>query len=183
MPGKPLQFKIRSMVRSEAKKIFHLFRPNEPIVGEGFDLGLAITNLNQETYEDGYVSCILKYANADVQPCTLKFSFDDIRPNEEKESWLIDQTAFGSGAILLHGFELISKGQLVARGDYDPGSTIPCHSFINTADQIIDKDNPLIFNVANREELYQKYSVVIAIWTSTVATIIATIGIITAIIF
>ena len=64
------------------------------------------------------------------------------------------RTALSSGSVLVHGFDLICDGKLVARGDYLSGSTIPCRSFINAMDQAIDKDNPLSFHVASKERNY-----------------------------
>lgn len=170
------RFKIKKISqRSKASRICYLFKPNEPVGGEEFDLGLTIINLTQETYNNGYISCTVKYPN--IMPIELRFSFDAIKPNEEKELWLINQTASSSGIVLLHDFNLISEGKLVARGDNISGSTIPCHSFINSMDQAIDKVNPLIFSVSSRGELYQKYSVVVAIWTAVISIIISTIAV------
>lgn len=169
------QFKIKKMsIRSKASRIFYFFKPKEPVVSEEFDLGLTIINLNQETYKNGYVSCISRYTNANVPPIELRFPFETIEPNEEKELWTISQIAFSSGTVLLHDCNLICEGKLVARGDIIGGSTIPCHSFINLMNQPIDWETPLIFSIASRDELYQKYSVVVAIWTSITAILIST---------
>lgn len=172
-----LLFKIMKLsIKSKASRIFSLFKPKDPVVNENFDLVLTVINLNQETYKNGYVSCKLRYVDADISdisPTEVRFLFDALRPNEEKDLWAMNQTALSSGSVLIHEFNLVCDGKLVARGDKVSGSTIPCHSFINSTDQGIDKDNPLSFHVASKEELYQKYGVIVAVVVAVAIAVIS----------
>lgn len=161
------------LVESEAKRVCYIFKPKEVIVGEKYRLGLTLTNGNT-IFNGGHIKGQISYPIGDRE---LKYdliqSIPAIPPKQSKRIYFEPQKAVASGIGILRVMNIIPN---------DENVEIECYNIFE--EDLFDraKDNVLTFLIASREEIYQRYSVVVALIFSIIAMVLSIINAIASII-
>ena len=148
---------------SKADRFFWIFKPSECIQGEPFDIHLTFRNDGQQKFEGG--TCKLHVKNR------LSYDFETdlpaIEPHQSKTVTISDIRLAETGFIGLTSFDVRTKeGKMVSCKDADG--------------KIMDSRRAYPFLLANREELYQKYAVIVAIFFSVLATVLTIVNVLVA---
>lgn len=147
---------------SKARKFFWVFKPREPIQWEPFDLHLTFRNELKQKFEGGSCRFLIK-----GELTHLDFELA-IPPIESKETITVIQpnvVISEAGYVGITGLIIKPKN----------GKTLSCVDKygINTATP--ERIYPLF--LATREELYQKYAVIVALASSIIATILTAVNV------
>jgi len=160
------------LIESQAKRLFYLFKPEEVVCKEDYLVGLSIRNKDDTAFEGGKIEVILSVplGSGDLS-YDLKQVIPLIPPRQLKEVWFEAQTAENSGTAVLSITKIAPIGEDVI---------VECHD--KSGHNMIATNAVLTFQIASREEIYQKYSVVVALLFSVVAMTISIINAIASII-
>lgn len=151
---------------SKASRLFGLFRPNESVNWEPFDLHLTFKNNSDQQFEGGKCKFVIK---GELSEDSFDVDVPPLDPNEIKTVPLQDLIIAEAGFIAVTRLRVESKdGKKVLCKDVDGKDTSRTQGAY-----------PLY--LATREELYQKYAVVVALFFSILASILTIINVIVAI--
>jgi hypothetical protein len=155
---------------SKAKRMFLFFKPQQIVPSEKFDIELTFQNLGEKFYGGTF---------ALVLTCP-ELSLRHSRPikllpiNEgELQILVIENLSFEFSATWILSLEgqshYLSNGQQVGGGS--------SYLYFSPKDEVHDAT---VFPVpiVTREELYQKYAVIVALWTATISIVVATLSIV-----
>lgn len=165
---------VEELIESKAKRVFHIFKPKEVVANEKYRLGLTFTNTGDTMFNGGEIQAQVAYP---VGGRELQFDLTEsipmMSPKQSKAIKFGTQTAMTSGIAVLRVMSIVLR---------DKNVEIECRSVLG--EDLLDRrrDNVLNFSVASREEIYQRYSVVVAIFFSTIAIILSIINAIASII-
>lgn len=160
---------VETSVESKAK-ICYIFKPKEAVADENYKLGLVFTNEGDTTFDGGKIEAQISYFIGDKE---LQFDLEQSIPTiASKQSESIDfgiQKAESSGKAVLRVMNIISNNQ---------NAITECYNRLG--ENLLDRqqDNVLIFSVASREEIYERYGFVTALFFSIIAMIFSIINII-----
>jgi len=163
-----------TLLESKAKSVFYVFKPKEVVVDENYRLGLTLHNKGDTTFNGGKIEVKLSYMIGNAE---LFFGLEQvipiIPPKQSKNIWFETQKAESSGKGILRIMKTIPE---------DENVVVECSS--KRGENLLDrkKDNVLTFSIASREEIYQRYSVVVALIFSIIAMILSIINAIASII-
>ena len=160
------------LTKSRAKRLFYLFKPKEVVCGEEYLAGLSIRNEDDTAFEGGKMEGILSFpfGGGDLS-YDLKQVIPLIPPKQLKDIWFEPQTAESSGTGLIKVIRILPIGE---------DAVVECRDKYGY--NMIDTNRVLTLQIASREEIYQKYSVVLALLFSVVAMTISIINAIASII-
>lgn len=150
--------------KSKARPVFRIFKPSECIFGEPFEIHLTLKNDSDHKFEGGKCKFDIKgNLNYDFWVALPSFEPGEIKTVVHPNIKIGDQ-----GFLALKNIRIFSK---------EDGKTIICKDRFNKLTS--ERGYPLFFST--REEIYQKYSVVVALFFSTLATILTIINVLIAI--
>lgn len=152
-------------VESKADKLFWLFKPKELVYWEPFDLHLSFRNNTDQAFGGGKCTFGIK---AEFSRLNFEIDLPLIEPNKVEEVIIsnIRLSEIGVNAltdILVQNTE----GKKVLCKDPDGGET--------------SKNRQYSIHAVSREELYQKYAVVVALFFSVLASILTIVNVLVAI--
>ncbi len=151
---------------SKASRLFRLFKPKESINWEPFDLHITFKNNNEQPFEGGKCNFIIKGVQSEDD---FDVDIPSMDPKEVKTITCHDLIIAEAGFIAVTRLRIESKeGKKVLCKDEDGKDTSRPQSAY-----------PLY--LATREELYQKYAIVVALFFSIFASILTVINVIVAI--
>ena len=157
---------VEYKVTSKANRMWHFFKPKEIVEGENFDVEFRFIN-NYEDFQGGSFDLIFRYPENVEQP-EGKVEIPEIKKGESKIKKLEDKIMITSGYC---GF--IFRNQITTVNNQEQ-----VYYFLYTVGgERLEKDSWLGIDVSSKDELYQKYSVTVALWTSVISILISTIGI------
>jgi len=160
------------LTKSKAKRLFYVCKPKEVVCGEEYVLGLVILNDDTITFNGGRIEITLFFPyGSGRMTYHLKQVIPLIPPKQSKTIWFEPQAAE------LSGTGMISIQKIVAIGE---DIIVECYNM--HGDSMLDTTRVLAFQVASREEIYQKYSVGVALFFSIIAMTVAIINAIASII-
>ena len=149
---------IEYRVTSKADRMWCLFKPKEIIEGEKFDVEFQFTN-NNEDFQGGFFDLIFRYPG-DIDQYQGKVEIPEIKKGESQIIKLEDQLMETSGYC---GF--IFRNQYTTVGNKEQK-----YYFLYSKDeQRLERNDYLGINVSSKEEIYQKYSVTVALWASVIS--------------
>ena len=153
---------VETLFESKAKRICYIFKPKEVVVDEKYMLGLTFTNDGDTMFTGGKIEVELAYViyGKELQLDLNPLSIPIIPPKQSKSIYFETQKAEASGTAFLRVKKFIPENKKVE---------IECYN--RFGEDLFDrkKDNVLTFSIASREEIYQKYSVVVALFFSIIA--------------
>ena len=155
---------------SRAKRILWIFKPKEVIAWEPFKLHLTFRNDSDTEYLGG--KCIFK-----IKQQSAESDYEvDMPPVTSKE---VVTVAKDNIIVTEAGFASLTSLNLI---QYPEHEYVLCMTSDGTKET---KDRSILFplGVTNREELYQKYAVVVAIIFSVLATILTIVNVIVSVFF
>jgi len=149
---------------SKADRFFGIFKPSECIQGEPFDLYLTFRNDSDQRFEGG--TCRFHISNK------LRYDFTvdlpAIEPYQAKTVTVTDITLAEKSLVALTGFDVRTKDEKIVPCLDERGNTMGS-----------SRAYPLL--LATREEMYQKYAVIVALCFSVVATILTIVNVLVSI--
>jgi len=163
-----------TLLESKAASVFYIFKPKEVVVDENYRLGLILHNQGDTTFNGGKIEVKLSYIIGNTELCfDLKQVVPIIPPKQSKNIWFETQKAKNSGVAVLRVMKIIPD---------DENVVVECCN--KSGERLFDrkKDNVLTFSIASREEIYQRYSVVVALIFSIIAMSLSIINAIVSII-
>lgn len=149
--------------KSKAPRFFWIFQPKECVYHEPFDLYLTFKNNSDQRFEGG--TCKFVIRGELTWDHTIELPV--IEPHQTKTITKPNIVVQDTGFICLTHLSVYTKDE----------KSISCKTVDGEPAAIIYF--PLLF--ANREELYQKYAVVVAIFFSVLAFILTIVNMIVAI--
>ena len=149
---------------SKADRFFWIFKPSECIQGEPFDLYLTFRNDSDRRFEGG--TCRFQIKNE----LSYGFTVDlpAIEPHQTKTVTVPNITLAEKGFIALTGFDVRTND----------GKIVPCY---DTKGKIMNISRAYPLLLATREEMYQKYAVIVALFFSVLATILTIVNVLVSI--
>lgn len=163
-----------TLIESKAKRVFYIFKPREVVVDENYKLGLTLTNEGDTVFDEGKIEVQLSYMIGEKElQLDLKQSIPIIASKQSKNIYFQTQKAETSGKAILRVMNIIPKNEKVK---------IACYNI--SRENLLDRqnDNVLTFSIASREEIYQRYSVLVALFFSIIAMVLSIINAIASII-
>lgn len=155
---------IERRQQSKADRFFGIFKPNECIQGEPFDLYLTFRNDSDQRFEGG--TCSFQIKNE------LRYDFmvnlPPIEPHEVKTVTVQNITLAERGFIALTSLSAKTKA----------GQIVPCYDIKG---EIMGSHKAYPLLLATREEIYQKYAVVVALFFSVLASILTIVNVLVSI--
>lgn len=151
-------------LESKADRFFWIFKPSECIQGEPFDLYLTFRNDSDQRFEGG--TCRFHISNK------LRYDFTvdlpAIEPHQTKTVTVPNITLAETGFVAFTSFEVRTED----------GKIVPC---LDAKDKIMGSSLAYPFLLATREEMYQKYAVIVALCFSVLATILTIVNVLVSI--
>ena len=164
----------KTLSESKARRFFYLYKPREIVAGEDYLVGLTIRNEDTTTFNGGKIEASLfaSIGGTGELYYDLKQVIPLIPPKQSRDIWFESQTAEFSGTAVLRIEKIIPIGEEIV---------VECYN--KSGDNLsVDKTKVFTLQIASREEIYQKYGVVVALFFSIIAMIISTINAIASII-
>lgn len=161
------------MLESKATRVFHIFKPKEVIVDEYYMLGLTLHNRGDTQFNGGKIEAMLSYPlQSSELSCELKSDVPTILPNKSEKIQFEQQKAESSGKTIFRVKSIVPN---------DASVNVECCNIYG--ENLLNRlqDNVLTFSIASREEIYQRYSVVVAIFFSVIAMVVSIINAIASI--
>ena len=152
--------------KSKAKKLFWLFRPSECIYWEPFDLSLSFKNVSTMKFEGGRCSFLIWGENTHK---TANIAFPTIEPNE------VATISISNGIVGEVSTTWVTKIEVQ---DKD-GKAVLCKD--SEGKDTNREDWIRLLRFVTKEEVYQKYAVVVALFFSILASILTIINVLVAI--
>lgn len=151
--------------KSKATRFFRLFKPSECIKGEPFDLHLTFKNDSDAEYTGGECSFGIDSATFHTD-----FSIDlpPIKPHEDKTVTIPDITVGMTGFVALSRLAVRTKD----------GKEV---SIKGASGRSINSSTAYPLSFVTREELYQKYSVIVALVFNIFAAILTIVNVLISI--
>lgn len=151
---------------SKAKRMWLIFKPKEIIEEENFELLIKFTHVEGD-FHGGSFSLIKRYPE-NIQQHERIVKIPPLK-NKESTTITIENICFDTSGYC--GFYF--RNQITRIEDNEQK-----FEFLYGADdERMARAHWLGINVASKDEIYQKYSVTIALWASVVSIIISAIGI------
>lgn len=151
---------------SSASRFFGLFKPKEPVNWEPFDLHLTFKNDSDQEFEGGKCKFIIR---GELTENDHDVDIPPIKPKETKTITLPDLIIAEAGFHALTRMEIESKN----------GKKVSCKDVDDKDTGGMTRAYALIF--ATREELYQKYAVIVALFFSILASVLTIVNVIVTI--
>lgn len=149
---------------SKAARLFWVFKPSECVHGEPFDLQLSFRNETVNRFEGGECQFQIKGK--------LSYSFRAalpvIEPNEVKT------VTFPKIVLGEVGFIALSSIRINSRD----GKLVPIMD--KTSSGLLDPHYAQPLSFASKEEIYQKYAVIVALASSALASVLTVVNVIVA---
>ena len=144
---------------SKAKRVLGLFKPNELVTGEPFDLHLTFRNDGEQKFLGGRCKVNISPPHL-IAPTSDIASLPSIKPKDSETVVLEDVIIPFSGyvSLLIFSVEDVDGNNVFAEG--------------SRRDYLM---------LTNHEELYQKYAVIVAISSSALASILTIINVLVSI--
>lgn len=162
----------KTLYESKARRFFYLYKPKEIVVGEDYLIGLTIRNEDNTTFNGGKIEVRLFVPyGASKLSYNLTQVIPFVPPKQSRDIWFEPQTAEIAGTAMLSIRKIVPIGEDV---------NIECHN--KFGDNMLNSDEVLTVQISSREEIYQKYSVVVAILFSVIAITISIVNAIVSII-
>lgn len=151
-------------LESKADRFFWIFKPSECIQGEPFDIHLTFRNDGQQKFEGG--TCRFQIKNKLLY--NYKTDLPAIEPHQAKTVTISDILLAETGTLALTSFGVKTE----------EGKMVPCK---DAKGNFMGSSRAYSFLLATREELYQKYAVIVALFFSILATILTIVNVLVAI--
>ena len=162
----------KPLYKSKARRFFYLFKPKEIVVGENYLVGLNIRNEDNIAFNGGKIDVKLfsPYGGGEIS-YDLTQVIPVVPPKQSRDIWFEPQEAEIAGTAMLSILRIIPIGEDV---------NIECHN--RDGDNMLNSGKVITVQISSREEIYQKYSVVVAIFFSVIAMTVSIINAIASII-
>ncbi|MDH5439602.1 MAG: hypothetical protein OEZ48_02705 [Candidatus Bathyarchaeota archaeon] len=142
---------VDTQIKSKAKRIYKIFKPSEVIAGEPFYINLSFHNVGPK-YPGGNILLKLLYGPPPHVIATETLNLGEMEPGSDlvlTTNWTTEDSGVGKLAI-----EEVSSAN---------GAQVECVDK-NGTNMIYRFDRAIIpFEIASKEEIYQKYSLVVAL--------------------
>jgi len=146
-----IKVKVAYKVKSKAKRVY-IFKPKEVVQEEKFDLEIKFQNLGEQ-FNGGSCRLVLHYPDStDPMEC---IEIPRLNENESMTKTVEDLVMITSGNC---GFELHEQ-RYKTRDDIEHSELF----LFDERNNLIEEDYFLTIPVSSKEEIYQKYSLVIAL--------------------
>ncbi|MCW3990368.1 MAG: hypothetical protein NWE88_09865 [Candidatus Bathyarchaeota archaeon] len=151
-------------IESKANRMFWIFKPHEIIQFEHFDLEIILLSKDFD-FLGGFVSISFKYPD-ETSHSVGEHAIPPLKKGEKHTIFLKDKIMAHSGVC---GLVFSNFRSYRDAGDFNYESFI-----FDDSGEAYTEDYYLTLPISGREELYQKYSVIIAIFASVLSIIIST---------
>ncbi len=149
---------------SQAARFFWFFKPSECVQGEPFDLCLTFKNDSNHGFQGGECDFRIK---GELAGWDFAAKLPPIKPHESETVIVRNITIPFVGSITLSDLILVTENR----------ERVPC-SDIKGRETLV---NTYPLALTSKEEIYQKYAVIVALFFSTIAAILTIINVLVSI--
>lgn len=158
---------------SEAKRMFLIFKPTEVLQSEIFTIEFTFRNIGEE-FQGGSCDFLLRYPD-DIFSYIGNIKIPSIGMGESTTRLWTNLIIYSHGNI---GLVFDNQKYRTIEGD-----TIEENYLSDEYGNRLYRNNWLFFLVSSKEEMYQKYSVIVAVYVAIISIILSTIGIFISLFF